>query len=231
MRWTPATIVLTTVISDDDTATWSIAGDPTVTEGDAASYTVSLSGTLQDGETATIELAIADVDTTSDDYADFVHGRAGRDRCPHRSELRCGATLTYTGDGSPMTDLVISLAASDDDAGGGRERSSRSAWTNPGSTTGSDIALDASNDVVTTAITDNDTATWSIAGDPTVTEGDAASYTVNLCGTLQDGRDRDHRAGDRRHRHHLGRLCRLCHGRAGGDRCPHRSELRSGAAR
>ena len=41
---------------------------------------------------------------------------------------------------------------------------------------------------VTTTITDADTATWSISGDTgVVTEGNAASYTVHLAGTLQAG--------------------------------------------
>ena len=111
---------MTTVISDNDTATWSIAGDPSVTEGDAASYTVSLSGTLQDGETATIELAIADVDTTSTTMRTLSR-RAGRDRCPHRSELRAARHADLHRRRQPMADPAISLAASDDDAVEGEE--------------------------------------------------------------------------------------------------------------
>ena len=52
-------------------ATWSISGDPSVTEGNAAHYTLHLAGTLQPGQTATIDLAVADLTTTSADYANF----------------------------------------------------------------------------------------------------------------------------------------------------------------
>src|SRR4029077_9435079 len=48
-----------TTINDNDTATWSLTGSGTVTEGAAASYTPALSGTLQQNETATIDLSIA----------------------------------------------------------------------------------------------------------------------------------------------------------------------------
>ena len=41
--------------------------------------------------------------------------------------------------------------------------------------------------MVTTTITDVGIATWSLSGDAGVTEGDAASYTVHLAGTLQAG--------------------------------------------
>ena len=54
-----------------DTATWAITGDTSVNEGATASYTVSLGGVLQTGETATITLALADLSTTSADYASF----------------------------------------------------------------------------------------------------------------------------------------------------------------
>ena len=56
---------------------------------------------------------------------------------PIRASIR-RRTLTYTGDGSPMTDLVISLAASDDDAVEGEE--SLHGQPGPsGSTTGSTL--------------------------------------------------------------------------------------------
>ena len=66
-----ANSAITTTITDADTATWSITGDPGVTEGGNASYTVHLAGTLQAGETATIDLALTDGTTTSADHANF----------------------------------------------------------------------------------------------------------------------------------------------------------------
>ena len=56
-------------------------------------------------------------------------------------------------------DLVISLAGNDDPVEGPENYTV--ALTNPGSTTGSSVAGTGS---VTTTITDNDTATWSLSG-------------------------------------------------------------------
>ena len=71
---------------------------------------MSLAGTLQTGETATIDLGVTDVDTTSADYANFV--AAVTAAIGARPDLSFdGTTLTYTGDGSPMTALVIDLGA------------------------------------------------------------------------------------------------------------------------
>ena len=104
---------VTTTITSADASEWSIAGSDTVAEGDSASYTVSLSGTLQAGETATIDLGITNIDTTSADYASFAD--AVNAAILGRPELGFdGTTLTFTSDGSAMTDVVISLAATDD---------------------------------------------------------------------------------------------------------------------
>ena len=105
----PTTV--TTTITDNDTATWSITGDPTVGEGDDAKFVVSLAGTLQAGETASIELAIGDVDTTSADYASFVTAvdDAIAAYTGPGSLAFDGTTLTFTSDGNPMGDLCIDL--------------------------------------------------------------------------------------------------------------------------
>ena len=69
---TPATIV-TTTITDNDTATWSLTGTssyppsppppppppPPLAEGATASYTLALAGTLQAGETAKVDLTLS----------------------------------------------------------------------------------------------------------------------------------------------------------------------------
>src|SRR5262245_63092469 len=113
-----------TIIADANTATWSLSGDTGVTEGNAASYTVHLDGTLQAGETATINLAIVNVSTTSADYANFA--TAVQTAITGRTDLSFNAgtgTLTYTGTGSPMTDLVINLRAVDDQVVEGSEPS------------------------------------------------------------------------------------------------------------
>src|SRR5690606_2695524 len=126
--------------------------------------------------------------TTSADYADFAaavataiaaHGQA--------AQLNfTGGVLTYTGDGSAMAELTSSLAAIEDNLVQGADAFAGSIAT-PASTTGATVELHATDTLVTTTITDNDTATWSISGATSVNEGAAASYTINLGGTLQAG--------------------------------------------
>src|SRR5438874_545074 len=115
------------------------AGSSSVNEGASASYTVHLAGTLQAAETATIHLALADVSTTSADYASFV--TAVNDAIGARTDVTFNAgtgTLTYTGNGSPMSDLVISLAATDDSFVEGDKQLAVS-LSSPGSTTGAAV--------------------------------------------------------------------------------------------
>ena len=160
-------------------ATWSISGDPSVTEGNAASYTVHLAGTLQAGQTATIDLAVADISTTSADYANFaaavtaaITGRADLAFDPNTG------TLTYTGTGSAMTDLVIDLGAVDDTLVEGSE-AYKLVLSNPGTTTVSDITLGTSE--VITTILDGDISAIRLDGPGSVAEGDPTSnYTVSL---------------------------------------------------
>ena len=165
-------------------AIWSISGDSSVTEGGTAGYTVHLAGTLQAGQTATIDLAVADIDTTGADYASFV--TAVNTAIIGRSDLSFdGTKLTYTADGTnPMADLVISLGAVNDGLVEGPE-SYKVVLSNPDTTKASDITLGTSEAITT--ITDANTATWSLTGDTGVTEGSNASYTVHLAGTLQAG--------------------------------------------
>ena len=184
---TGGTTTVTTSITDNDTATWSITGDATVAEGDDAKYVVNLAGTLQAGETASIELAIGDTDTTSADYASFVAAvnDAVAAYTGPGSLAFDGTTLTFTSDGNPMGDLCIELTTVDDVFVEGSEVFTV-AIANPGTSTGSDVAIGGPA-VVTTTITDNDSATWSITGDATVAEGADAKYIVNLAGALQAG--------------------------------------------
>ena len=143
-----------------------------------------LDGTLQAGETATINLALANNSTTSADHADFVTAVTTAIVAAPTPSFNAGTgTLTYTGTGSPMQDLVINLAAINDGLVEGPEQYTVS-LSNPGSTTGSSVAGSGS---VTTTINDASAATWSLSGSPSVAEGNAASYTVHLAGTLQAG--------------------------------------------
>ena len=146
-----------------------------------------MAGTLQAGETASIELAIGNTDTTSADYANFVTAvnDAVAAYTGQGSLAFNGTTLTFTSDGNPMGDLCIELNALDDTTVEGSEDLTVSI-ANPSSTTGSDIATGGTT-TVTTTITDNDIATFSITGDATVGEGADAKYVVALAGTLQAG--------------------------------------------
>ena len=86
--------------------------------------------------------------------------------------------LTYTGDGNPMADLVITLDAVDDTFVEGPERY-QIMLANTSSTTGATIGIDASLDDVTTTINDtvgdggvSEEVIWSFGVDQTVPEGD-----------------------------------------------------------
>jgi len=194
-------------ITDDDAATWSLAGDTGVDEGASAGYTVSLSGTLQAGETASIELAVSfpaagpssdpaetadfvnefleDVDAAIADYNDA--GYAG-------TFARDGNTLTYTQGASDGTveAITIDLATEDDDLVEGPEDYTLTiaAAATP-SSTGADVAVSSSDYTVTTTITDGDGATFAI-DDVSLAEGDSFdttdfTFTVTLNGRV----DRD----------------------------------------
>ena len=178
---------VTTVVNDNDQPVWSVSGDASVDEGNTANYTVALTGTLQSSETATINLTLSGVSTDSGDYADFA--AAVTSAIGSRTDLMFDSgsgLLTYTGDGSPMEDLVISLSVNDDALTEGPETFTIE-MANPASTSGADIAL--GNASVTTLLNDNDASTWSISGDASVDEGETAEFTIALSGTLQAGEE------------------------------------------
>ena len=152
-------------ISDNDSASWTLTGDASVAEGGSASYAVSLTGSYQGGESAAVDVTLADVDTTSSDYADFstaidnailAYVGAG-------SYAWDGTTLSWTAtsDGDSPSVLNISLDAVDDSLVEASEDFTVT-LSNAGSTTGAAITLGATTSVTTT-ITDNDTSTVSIA--------------------------------------------------------------------
>ncbi|MEK7424495.1 MAG: Calx-beta domain-containing protein, partial [Actinomycetota bacterium] len=177
-----STLVATGTIADNDTATWSISGDPIAIEGGAARYTVRLAGTLQAGETATINMSLTDLDTTSADYADFV--TAVNAAIDGRLDLSFdGTTLTYTGNGDPMADLIISVDAIDDESLEVAQ-DYQVVLSNPGSSTGAAIALGTS--AVTTAILDDNERRLTISEGVTQAEGTSLDgftpyvFTVSL---------------------------------------------------
>ena len=103
---------------------------------------------------------------------------------------RSGNTLTYTqgvADGT-VDSMTIDLATEDDSLVEGPEDYALSitAAAVP-STTGAGVAVSGTVYTVTTTITDNDVATWSLTGPAGVSEGATATYTLALAGTLQAG--------------------------------------------
>ena len=174
---------------DPDFARWALTGDATVAENGIAEYTLSLNGQFGAGEDASINIGLTNIDTNSADYLSFVAavntavaGYAGSGAVAFDGTNTI--TFTAANDGDSMSDLVIDLAAFDDTLVEGDE-DYRIAISAPVSSTGGEILTGATS--VTTTIIDDDSAEWNITGDPAVTEGADAKYTVNLTGTLQAG--------------------------------------------
>ena len=149
---------------DNDSATWSITGDAAVGEGSAAAYAVTLSGSFQSGQSTSIDVAIADVTTSTIDYADFdaAVSAAVTAYSGPGSFAWDGTTLTFTADADNQSagDLNITLGTVDDSIVEANEDYNVS-LSNPVSLTGATVNLGAST--VTTTINDNDVATISIA--------------------------------------------------------------------
>ena len=173
---------------DPDFAEWVLSGDTTVDEDGIASYTLALEGQLGAGEDALINLNLANLDTTSADYQNFIAAvnTAVAAYAGDGTVTFDGTTITFTAinDGDSLSDLTFDVAAVDDVLVEGDE-DFRVSITNARSTTGGEIATGTT--AVTTTIIDNDSAAWSITGDASVVEGVDAKYTVNLVGTLQAG--------------------------------------------
>ena len=153
-------------VFDNDTGEWNIVGDATVAESANASYTISFDGVIDSGQSANINLVLANVDTTSADYADFsavVASATGNYSGPG-SYAWDGTTLTWTADGNGQTpnDLQLILGAADDSIVEGDEDYTITLSSPTGSVPG--VNLGAST-AVTTTITDNDVATISIVPD------------------------------------------------------------------
>ena len=103
----------------DGPAQWSITGPTQQNEGTTATYTVQLDGVFQADEVVTVELAITDIDTDSDDYGDIVaaiqaaiagNPAVSFDTNNTDSNTSIG-TLTYTApaDGASLPPITIDL--------------------------------------------------------------------------------------------------------------------------
>lgn len=187
---------LTTTISDDEAATWSVSGTPSVDEGGAAAFTFALDGLPQTGEQISTVVRLNDVSTSSADYESLA--AAVQSAVTARPDLSFDAAtgrLTFTGTGSVMADLTVNLQVTDDSLTEGPEVFSVDLAL-PSSATGSSVLLDATNS--SAAVTVNDTignggaaesASWSVSAPTVVDEGDTLTFSVNLSGVLQSGED------------------------------------------
>ena len=170
-------------------------------EGGTASYVIGLAGGLGAGESTSVELSLADIDTNSADYASFDSAVAAAvadyNAGGNPGVLSWdGANLIFeaVADGDAFAGITIELAAQDDAFLEGPEQYQVS-LSNSGSDTGLATAIDPNANIVVTTI--NDTigdgglpelgGEWSVVGTPSVVEGDAIDYSIELTGNLQAG--------------------------------------------
>ncbi|APZ90438.1 Calx-beta domain-containing protein [Fuerstiella marisgermanici] len=211
---TGLTAPLTTTINDNETATWSIEQSAAqlangVNEGDNATYTIKLTATgtstsspfaIQANEKVSVEIDGSDLGTDSNDYADTVaalntaignyNGTGPGTYALSPSTTPNNIILTYTAGptDSVPADLTVVIGATDDALVEGSE-SVKIELLVPGDPDNSTVTNVAGNgSSVTTAINDNETATWSIEQSAAqlangVNEGDNATYTIKLTAT------------------------------------------------
>ena len=146
-----------------DDATWSIEGSDSVQEGGIASYRVALDGTLQAGEVVSVELGLNDIDTDSSDHSTLI--AAIEAAVAGRPDLTFDPTtgqLTFTAPANgEMEELVFSVAANVDGVVEPNE-TFEVTLSNPGSTTGADVAIDSVMPSVTSTIVSTDLASSAI---------------------------------------------------------------------
>ncbi|WP_233215462.1 beta strand repeat-containing protein [Rhodopirellula bahusiensis] len=188
-------------------------GATSVAEGATAAYQLKLDGMMQAGETASADIAIsfpggapsndpAEVaDFTNAFLADVDTAIGLYNAAASNGDMygRVGNTLTYTQgsvDGT-VSDLTINLTVSEDDGSpsnnlveGPEDYTLTLTAAAMPSTTGATVVVGATN-TVTTTISDNDVATWSLVDDNSVAgqvnEGANATYDLILDGELQAG--------------------------------------------
>ncbi|MFK7769637.1 MAG: VCBS domain-containing protein, partial [Mariniblastus sp.] len=95
-------------------ASWTLTGDSSVDEGNIANYVLSLQDGVEPGETVSVDIGLADVDTTSADYANFV--AAVNNAIAGEPSLSFdGTTLTYA---NPYVVTSSALGGAFDDISG-----------------------------------------------------------------------------------------------------------------
>ena len=197
--------IVTTTINDtqgdggdtEGPGEWSVTGSSAGDEGSIAQYTVSLSGAYGAGEIITVDLELTDVSTNASDYADIVAAITDAiDGNPDVTFDPVTGTLSYTApvDGATMTDLIIDLPLIDDGIIEGPEEFTFG-LSNPSTSTGANIGIDAAATSITTTVNDTQgdggategPGEWSVAGTGAGEEGSTAQYTVSLSGAYGAG--------------------------------------------
>ena len=185
--------------ADDGPAEWSITGPATADEGSTPQYTVTLGGLYQAGEVVTVDLSLTDTDTNSADYGSLVTAiDTAVSGNPDVVFNAATGTLTYTApsDGAAMTDIVIDLPLTDDALIEGVEDFSLD-LSNPTSSTGLTVSVDAAAGSASTTISDTQgpggnadgPGEWSVTGPASADEGSTPRYTVSLSGAYGAGED------------------------------------------
>ena len=176
-----------------DKASFSLTGATSVDESQTTDYTITIDATLQAGEDASVDIVLTNDDTTATDItaindaviaAVATYNNSGQPG----SVAWNGTTLTFTSDGTgPMGNLTVQIEAINDGFLEGPEDYTL-AITNPTSTTGAEICVDAAMSSVTTTIQPDATAAvWSIGVDNAGDEGATVQYTVSLSESLGAG--------------------------------------------
>ncbi len=181
----------------DGPGEWSITGPTNRDEGATATYTVALSGSYGIGEIVVVDLDLTNISANSSDYGDFIAAiNTTVAANPNVSFNSTTGTLTYTSpsDGASMANLVVDLPITNDSFIEGSESFAIS-LSSATSTTGANIAVNASNSQVTTTINDTQgiggaadgPGEWNISGPVTGDEGLTVQYTVSLSGSFGAG--------------------------------------------
>ncbi len=183
--------------SADGPGEWSITGPTNRDEGASATYTVALSGTFGVGEFVTVDLDLSNLSTNSSDYSNFITAvNAAVAANPNVSFNSTAGTLTYASpsDGASMPDLSIDLTIMNDSFIEGSENFAIS-LSAAASSTGANVAINASNFQVTTTINDTQgiggtadgPGEWNISGPASDDEGSTVQYIISLSGAFGAG--------------------------------------------
>ncbi|MBE7636623.1 hypothetical protein GUA87_07175 [Sneathiella sp. P13V-1] len=173
---------VTTRIIDNDAIGISLQGSTSVREGEAADYNIAIDGEIPAGETISVDVSILDgLENTAseDDYGSLVAALAAAASETSGVEAN-GTTLTFD---STVTEFSFSLATVSEDELEGSEdfvvTLSNAVVSNGG------IANLDGEGAVTTSITEPPTdVAFSLIGDPSVSEGASASYTISYTGGI-----------------------------------------------